>query len=96
VRTNQGNYWQLQSDLVYPNYFVLSNNVGLARYPENWNQTSSHGGHSVAIPPKLFCAPPNFVLPRKFFIKKYNKNRSLDPLKMFVPSKPLDQATGLA
>jgi len=36
----------------------------------------------------LFC--------HKFFIKKYNKNRSLDPLKMFVPSKPLDQATGLA
>jgi len=25
----------LQSDIVYPDYFVLSNNVGLARYLEN-------------------------------------------------------------
>jgi len=25
----------------------------------------------------------NFVVPRNFFINKYNKNKSLDPLKMF-------------
>ena len=45
---------QLQSDLVYPNYFVLSKNIGLARYPENRNQTCSHRGHSGEIIPKFF------------------------------------------
>jgi len=39
---------------------------------------------------------PNFVLPRKFFIKKYNKNRSRDPRKTFCapPPKPLDLGYG--
>jgi len=69
----------LQSDLVYPNYLVSSSNVGLASYPENRNQACSHGVYWGTIPRKFFCAPPNFVLPRKFFTKKYNKNRSLDP-----------------
>jgi len=27
-----------QSDLVYPDYFVLSDNVSLARYPDNRNR----------------------------------------------------------
>jgi len=28
----------IRSDLVYPGCFVSSNNVGLARYPDNWNR----------------------------------------------------------
>ena len=58
---------QLQSDLVYLNYFVSSNNVGLARYPKNQNQTCSHGEHSGAIPPKFFV--PFQILPRILIYK---------------------------
>jgi len=75
-------YSNFSHNLVYPNYFVFLNNVSLARYPENQNPTCIHGGHLGAIFPKFFCAA-NFVLPRKTFIKKYNKNRSFEPLKTF-------------
>jgi len=80
---------KLQSDLVYPNCFVSSDNVGLARYPGNRNQTCSHGGHSGAIPPKFHCAP-NFVLPRIFLLKNIAKTEVLTPKNVLCPRKPLD------
>jgi len=31
-------FYSVQSDLVHLDYFVLSSNVSLARYLDNWNQ----------------------------------------------------------
>ena len=43
-------------------------------------------GHSEAITPNIFWAPPNFVVPGKYFIEAYNKNKNPTFLKMhFVP-----------
>jgi len=30
--------YKVQSDLIYPDYFVLSNNVGLTSFPDNQNR----------------------------------------------------------
>ena len=51
-------------------------------------------GHSGSILPTFILAPRNFVLPRKYFIKKYNKNRNLDSLKCIVLPEPLDLGYG--
>jgi len=36
---------QLKSDLIYLDYFVSSNKVGLARYPDNWNYKEQNSFH---------------------------------------------------
>jgi len=56
-------------DLIYLNYFVSSNNVGLAKYPENRIQTYNHSGHSRAIPPKFFVPLQILLRPENFLIK---------------------------
>ena len=49
-----------------------------------------------AILPKFFCASPNFVLQRYFYIKKYGEHRSRDSRIMFCapPPKPSDLGYG--
>jgi len=38
------------------------------------------------MPPKFYLCPLNFVVPRTLFIKTYNKNKNVAPLKMhFAP-----------
>jgi len=41
-------------------------------------QVHSHGVHSGAV-------PPNFVVPRKFFIETYIKTKNLTPKNVFCP-----------
>jgi len=83
-----GNY----SQNWFTNYFVLSKNVGLARYPENRNRTCSHVGQSGAILPEffvllhiLFCQE-NFLL--KDIIKTFVLNSSLLPVPKHTKSIP--------
>jgi len=45
-----------------------------------WGSQKIWGG---SAPPNFLC-PPNFVGPRNFFIKTYNKNKNLAPIKCFV------------
>jgi len=42
-------------------------------------EARSHGGHSVAVPPKFFCSSRNFVVPRKIYIKHKLKQKSCPP-----------------
>ena len=42
-----------------------------------YNQARSHEGERETNAPQIFCAPPNFVVPRKSFIKTYKKTKIL-------------------
>jgi len=47
-------------------------------------QARSHGGSIRGNAPQILFVPPkNFVVPRNFFIKTHNENKTLSPLKMF-------------
>ena len=77
---------QLQSDLVYLNYFVLSNNVGLARYPENRNQTCSHGGIRGKSSLNFFELQLLFCQ-ENYLLKTIIKTEVETPKKCFVPTQ---------
>ena len=48
------------------------------------NQTRSHGGaFGGSSPPNYFCAPPNFLVPRKICFKNMIKTKIVPPLKIY-------------
>jgi len=73
----------LPTDLIYPNYLVSSNNVGLARYLENRSQTCSHGGHSVEIL-IFFVLLQILFCQENFLLKNIIKTEVENPEKCFV------------
>jgi len=57
----------------------LSNNVGLARYPENQNQACSHGGIRGQSPLNLFKLLQILFCQENFFLKNIIKTEVLTP-----------------
>jgi len=60
-------------------YFVSSNNVGLARYPENRNQACSHGGIRGQCPLDLFKLLQILFCQENFLLKNMIKTEVLTP-----------------
>jgi len=60
-------------------YFVLSNNVGLARLPENRNQTCSHRGIRGQSPRNLFKLLQILFCQENFLLKNIIKTYVLTP-----------------